>query len=409
MSPAAPATAPVVTGLGVVAPNGVNAESYWQAVLDGKSGIDLITRFDSTRYPVRLAGEVTGFVPTEHLPSRLVRQTSAMSHFGLIAADQALADAGVDPADVPEYEMAVFTANATGGAEFGQRELQNLWSKGPDSVGAYMSVAWFYAATTGQISIRHGMRGSCGVVVTEQAGSLDAVGQARRALRTRARLAVAGGSDSSLSPSALVAQLPAGRLTTAGDPAHAYRPFHQEADGYVPAEGGAMLVLETPEAARERGARPYGRITGYRATFDPPPGAGRPDNLAAAALGALAEAGLDPADVGLVIADAGGLPDSDRREAAALARVFGPRGVPVTVPKALTGRLYAGGPSLDVVAALLSIRDSVIPPTAGVEEPAPRYEIDLVVGEARPASLDHVLVLARGHGGFNAAVVVSGP
>lgn len=392
----------LVTGIGAVAPNGVGTEAFWQAVLAGKSGLDLISGFDASGYPLRVAGELTGFEPADHLSSRLVQQTALMSHVGLVAAEWALDDAGVHPPDLPEYEMSVVTANATAGGEFGQGELARLWSRGPDSVGAYMSIAWFYAATTGQISIRHGMRGPCGVVVAEQAGGLDALGQARRVLRGEARLVVTGGTDASLSPAGVVAQLSTRRLSTATDPDRAYLPFDAAANGYVPGEGGAMLVLERPETARSRG---YGRLAGYAATFDPPPGGG--DNLARAMELALSDAGTGPGDVDLVIADAAGSADLDRREARALARVFGPRGVPVTAPKTLTGRMYAGGPPLDVVAALLAIRDGVIPPTHGVADPVPEYELDLVVEEARPAGISTVLVAARGHGGFNSAVVVT--
>ncbi|MER5772344.1 ketosynthase chain-length factor [Streptomyces sp. NPDC001985] len=395
----------VVTGLGVMAPNGLDTEAYWAATLDGKSGIDRITRFDCSSYPVTLAGEVT-FDPAEHLPSRLVVETSAMSHLALAAASMAVADSGVVPAELPEYEMGVVTANATGGVEFGQRELQNLWSGEPSDVSAYMSIAWFFAATTGQLSIRHKLRGQCGVVVSEQAGGLDAIGHGRRLLGQGHRMVMAGGTESAMSPAGLVAQLP-GHLSRRDSPARAYLPFDADANGYVPGEGGAILIVEDAEKAAERGAhRRYGEIAGYAASFDPPPGSGRPPTLRRAIVGALADAGVRPSEVDVVFADASGVPERDRAEARALGAVFGPDGVPVTAPKSMTGRLYAGAGALDVVAALLSIRDGVIPPTVNVTEPAPGLGLDLVLGRPRPAPVRTALVLARGHGGFNAALVV---
>ncbi|MER5212035.1 ketosynthase chain-length factor [Streptomyces sp. NPDC002838] len=396
----------VVTGLGVMAPNGTDTEAYWSATLDSKSGIGRIERFDPTPYPVTLAGEVTGFDPADHVPSRLLVETSAMSHLALAAGEMAMADAGVVPAELPEYEMGVVTANATGGVEFGQRELQNLWSGSPSDVGAYMSIAWFFAATTGQLSIRHKLRGQCGVVVSEQAGGLDAIGQGRRLLRGGHRMVMAGGTESAMSPAGLVAQLP-GHLSRRDDPARAYLPFDADACGYLPGEGGAILIVEDARRAAERGApHRYGEIAGYAATFDPAPGLGRPPTLRVAAERALADAGVSPADVDVVFADAYGVPALDRAEAEAISAVFGPYGVPVTAPKSMTGRLYAGAGALDVVAALLSVRDGIIPPTANVTELAPGCDIDLVLDRPRPAPVRTALVLARGHGGFNSALVV---
>ncbi|MDH2426176.1 ketosynthase chain-length factor [Sphaerisporangium sp. TRM90804] len=405
----APATRPVVTGIGVAAPNGLGTQAYWSATLDGKSGIGRITRFDSDRYPVRVGGEVSEFDDTEHVPSRLAVQTDHWSHLGLTAADMALRDAALDPAGLAEYEMAVVTASSSGGTEFGQREIEKLWSQGPRFVGVYQSIAWFYAATTGQISIRYGMRGPCGVICTEQAGGLDVVAQARRLLRQDARMVVSGGTDASLCPYGLVAQMSNGLLSTRDDPERAYLPFDADACGYVPGEGGAMLVLETEAAARARDARPYGAIAGYAATFDPrPEPGGEPvSNLRRAVTGALDEARLTPDQVDVVFADAMAVPERDRLEAQAISAVFGPYGVPVTAPKTMTGRLYAGGAALDLATALLAIRDGVIPPTVGVRATAPACDLDLVRTIPRDGPVRTALVLARGHGGFNAAMVVT--
>jgi minimal PKS chain-length factor (CLF/KS beta) len=401
----------LITGLGVVAPTGVGAAEHWDALLAGRSGIGKITRFDPSRYPVRLAGEASGFRAADHVPSQLVVQTDRFTHFGLAASAMALADAGLGPtelADLDEYQLGVTTCSSSGGAEFGQRQIQTLWRNGPSHVGAYQSIAWFYAATTGQVSIRHKLRGPCSVLVTEQAGGLDALGQARRVLDDGARLVLAGGADASLSPYGLVTQLPNGRLSRGDDPARAYLPFDQRACGYVPGEGGAMFVLERPDAYRERGGRGgYGEVLGYAATFDPAPASERPPALRRVIDVALRDACVDPADIDVVFADAAGVPELDRVEAAALVEVFGPEAVPVTAPKTMTGRLYAGGAALDVATALLALRTQVIPPTVGVTRLADGYALDLVRHEPRPASLRTALVVARGYGGFNAALIVT--
>jgi act minimal PKS chain-length factor (CLF/KS beta) len=399
----------VVTGLGVVAPGGIGATEYWAFALAGRSAIGPITRFDPSPYPTRFAGEVDDFVADERVSSRILVQTDQWTHLGLAATDLALADARIDPAALPEYEMAVVTASSSGGTEFGQREIQSLWQRGPQFVGAYQSIAWFYAATTGQISIRHGMRGPCGVICTEQAGGLDALAQARRLVRDGARMVVTGGTDASLCPYGLTAQLANGRLSRGRDALRAYVPFDAQAGGYVPGEGGAMFVVEDEEAAVARGARQYGVVAGYAATFDPAPETGREPGLRRAAELALADAGIGPDRVDVVFADAVGVPELDRQEAGAITAIFGPHGVPVTAPKTMSGRLYAGGAALDVAAALLAIRDGVIPPTIGILQLAEGCELDLVRDRPRPAPVQTVLVLARGYGGFNAAAVLTAP
>ncbi|MFJ7081871.1 ketosynthase chain-length factor [Streptomyces griseus] len=396
----------VVTGLGVVAPTGIGVRRHWESVLAGKSGLGRITRFDPAGYPVKVAGEVPGFAAGEQVPKGLVDRTDRFTHFALAAAEAALADADADPQQLPEFDMAVVTASSSGGTEFGQHEMEQLYQQGPAWVGAYQSIAWFYAATTGQVSIRHGMRGPCGVVCAEQAGGLDALGQSRRLLDTGSRLVLSGGTDASLCPYGLTAQLSTGALSTTDDPARAYLPFDAAADGYAPGEGGAMLLVETEQGARERGVQHYGRILGYAAGFDPLPGTGRPPVLASVVRRAIGDAGITAADVDAVFADAAGTPDLDHTEAAAINEVFGAGQVPVTAPKTLTGRLYAGGAPLDVATAMLSLSAGVIPHTPGVDRPAAGLGIDLVVGSPRHLAARTAVVLARGHGGFTSALVV---
>lgn len=391
----------VITGIGVTAPTGLGAEAHWAAILAGRSGIRPLTRFDTGPYPARLAGEVPGFDPAAHLPSRLIPQTDLMTQLSLVAADWALADAGLTPGDLPDLATGVVTAASTGGFEFGQRVMQNMWARGPKHVSAYQAYAWFYAVNSGQISIRHGLRGPSGVTVTEAAGGLDALAQARRQLRKDCRMVLAGAVDSSFCSFGLVSQLSTGRLSTATDPASAYLPFDERAGGHVHGEGGALLVLEDKDSALARGAHAiYGELAGYGSTMD-----GARPGLRRAIEIALDDAGVWPTEVDVVFADAAALPELDRAEAAAISEVFGAGQVPVTAPKTMTGRLNAGGGPLDVATALLAMRDGRIPPTVNVRQ-APGHDLDLVTGPARRARLRTAVVLARGLGGFNSAVVL---
>jgi act minimal PKS chain-length factor (CLF/KS beta) len=396
----------VFTGLGVMAPNGQSTEEFWTATLEQRSGIGPLERFDARGYPSRLAGQIRDFKAAQALPGRLLPQTDRVTRLALVAAQAAIEDSGIDLESVPDLDMGVISSNAHGGFEFTHREIQKLWTKGPESVSVYESFAWFCAANTGQISIRHGMRGSGSVLVADQSGGLDALALARRTIR-RTPLTIAGGVESSYDPWGWVSHLATGRISEADDPQRAFLPFDTAASGYVPGEGGAYLILQDAQAAREReGACVYGELAGHAATFDPRPGSGRPPALAAAIRGALKDARITPAEVDVVFADASGVPELDRVEADALAAVFGPCGVPVSAPKALTGRLYAGGAPLDVVAALLSLRDQIIPATAHVTDVPDEYRLDLVTGRPRRAELHTALVVARGNGGYNSAMVV---
>jgi 3-oxoacyl-(acyl-carrier-protein) synthase len=400
----------VITGLGVVAPNGIGTENWWQATKAGKSGIGRITHFDPSQYPTQLGGEVDGFNAADYLEQRMIVQTDRWTHMALAAAQLALEDAEFDPEGKDPYRMSVITASATGGNEFGQNEIQNLWGKGPIFVGAYQSIAWFYAATTGQIAIKYGMKGPCGVVVQEGAGGLESLWHSRRNIIRGVDFVVSGGTEAPLGPYALTCQLTNGRLSSELDPEAAYRPFDARANGYVPGEGGAIITVEEAGSAERRGApKVYGEVAGYGATndaFDAKQPTPDGQQLARAMRLALERAGVGPDDVDAVFADAAGMPAADRAEAQAIKDVFGGRDVPVTAPKTMVGRLYAGGGALDVAAALLGMRDGVLPPTINLDQPADGCELSFVTGTARETKLDTVLVNARGYGGFNSALVL---
>ncbi|TDV38604.1 beta-ketoacyl synthase N-terminal-like domain-containing protein [Actinophytocola oryzae] len=402
-------TSVVVTGIGVVAPTGTTAAEFWAATLDRRHGIRGMADVVDARYPVALAGRVAGFDSrVGELPLRFLPQTDVSTRYALVAAAEALDDAAVDPTLRAEYRAGVVTANSSGGAAYIHDDFRRLWAQGPREVSVYGSIAWFYAVNTGQISILNGLRGAGGTVSAEQAGGLDALGDARRLVRAGTRLVVCGGVDSAFDSWGWLAHQTSGRASKANRPDRAFLPFDSAANGHVPGEGGAFLVLEDHREARDRGQAAYGEIAGYAATFDPRDGTGRPPGLRRAAELALDDAGLTARDVDAVFADAAGVPRFDAEEADVVRGMFGRNGVPVAVPKSGTGRLLSGGGPLDVVAALLTIRDQVLPPAVHTTDVPAEYGIDVVLGTPRPGRVDVALVLARGKGGFNSAVVVRG-
>ncbi|HEY9439610.1 MAG TPA: ketosynthase chain-length factor [Streptomyces sp.] len=401
----------VITGIGVVAPNGTSTGAFWKQTQEGVCVLDRVTREGCEHLPLRVAGEVRDFDPAL-IEERFLVQTDRFTHFAMAAADLALDDARLGRADYEDspFSVGVVTAAGSGGGEFGQRELQRLWGQGSRYVGPYQSIAWFYAASTGQISIRGGFKGPCAVVASDEAGGLDALMHAARSVRRGTDAVVVGAAEAPLAPYSVVCQLGYEDLSVCDEPTRAYRPFTAEACGFVPAEGGAMLVVEEETAALGRGTRIRAELAGHAATFT---GASRWEEsragLARAIEGALDEAGCAPEEIDVVFADALGVPLADRAEALAIADTLGRHGrrVPVTAPKTGTGRAYCGAPVLDTAAAVLAMENGLIPPTPNVFEVC--HDLDVVTGRARPAELRTALVLSRGLMGSNAALVLRHP
>ncbi|WP_433546988.1 beta-ketoacyl synthase N-terminal-like domain-containing protein [Streptomyces sp. CA-294286] len=402
----------VITGIGVVAPTGTGVRTHWESTLQRIGRIVPIESFDTTGLPSSLAGQVTGFDESAHVDSKLRVQTDRWTWLALAAGRLALDDAELDPARYDPFDLSVVTASSSGGNVFGQREIHNLWKEGPQAVTAYQSIGWFYAASSGQLSIRDQLKGACGVLVADGAGSLDALAQARRLIGRGTKAVLVGGTEAPLSPYAMACQ--AGRDTLSGDkdPATAYRPFAADAPGHVLGEGGALVVLEDAEWAARRGApAPYADVLGTAATHD----AHHPTRLAAdhrqlarAVREAVRRAGLTPDDIDAVFADAAGDQAADRHECAALVEVFGRRGVPVAVPKTATGRLNSGGAALDLSWAALALAHDTLPPSVNLTARADD-ELDVVTETRERAGLRAVLVVARGAGGFNSAAVLGLP
>ncbi len=378
-----------ISGIDIISPLGLSREEHWKAVLDGYSGLAPTRSFDSTTYDNPISGEVHTFTP-EGLPRRLLPATDRMTQMSLVAAAGAFDDSEIDLGQLDPYDIGVMTASTAGGYAFGQKELQNLWSRGPKYVSTHQSYAWFYAVNTGQISIRHGSQGHSGVIVADDAGGLDAIAFAARRLKRGNKVVLTGAVDSTMCPWGRVAHASTGELSKSADATTAYLPFDERANGWVNGEGGAHLVLRSTSDGR------YGAIRGHGATI----GA---DGLSQAIRLALGKADLRPQDIDVVFADAAGTRAADQAEADAIGEIFGRDSVPVTAPKAATGRMGCATAALDVAMALLAIRDQTIPPTVNVE--ADKSLGLNVCTTATRRRITNALVLARGIGGFNSALI----
>lgn len=400
----------VITGVGVVSPSGMSSEQHWDTITSGENKIAPISLFDASGYSTTIAGELQGFDPKDHVDGRLMVQTDRWTWMGFAAMDQAIADSGLDLAEMDPYEVSVGMASSSGGNQFGQKELQRLWSQPERTVGAYQSIAWFYAATVGQLSIKHQAKGPSTVLVSESVGGLDSLAHAARTINGGASVVFAGGLEAPLSPYALSCQLRSGRLSSSDDPKSAYLPFDVDAAGFIPAEGGAVLIVEELERAVARNAPIYAEITGWGATHDGEhtvrgSGGSRRQHARAMRL-ALDRAEVDASEVDVLVPDALGVPENDVTEAGAIDDVFGSGGVAVTTNKSLTGRMYQGGAAMDVVTALLAMNKQTLPVATGPKRPAPGCELNFVP-ETKAADVDVAMVVAQGFDGFHSSVVLS--
>lgn len=404
----------VITGLGVVTPAGIGVPTFWQGMVSGKSFISPLTRFDTTRFTSKTAGTIENFDAEAFLDPRIIIQTDRWTHFDLVCVQEAIRDAGVQIRDeAPAKVGAVFSAG-TGGNTYGQQQLHICGSQGPKHVSVYLSIAWFYAASLGQVSISNKIRGYGRNICAEAAGGPIAMGHAAKIIAQRTcDVVFVSGSEAPLTPYTFASHQVSGLLSAESGP-YPYRPFDVTRSGAIVGEGGAGFCVESREHALKRDARIYAEVAGWGQSFDGiltrgPAGDGKA--YARAISQALQRARLNPEDIDWIICDGLGTQDGDISEVRALQSVFRDAlpGIPASAPKSMIGRLFNGGSTVDMACALLALEQNTILPTVGVERLDPNCPIDCVPYQARHKRLRHILVGARGFGGFNSAIVLKRP
>jgi 3-oxoacyl-(acyl-carrier-protein) synthase len=403
----------VITGLGVVAANGIGKEAFWKATSRGVSGIKPISRHPTSELPISVAGEVSDFVVNDYIERKLVNRTDRMTHFVLAAVQEALQDANIVLEQENPQRVGAVIANTMGGVEYLLEQAHTLYTRGPRFMSVYSAIAWLQVANVGQISIRHGIQGYCKTPVNDTASGLNALGMAYRAIRRKAAdIIIAGGCEAFLYPFILFVLAHSGYAALGNDP-NAYRPFDRRAAGLLAAEGAGICILEEYEHARRRGAPIYGEIVGYGQTNDAhglvaPSSNG--NQYARAIQLVMQEAQLQPRDIGYFSLDGQAIPSSDQGEAEALYMVFGSElaQLPVSVPRTMLGHSYAAAGALDAITALLALQQGIIPPTINCEELDLRYGLNLVQEEAYPLSAPAVLLGGRALGGTNVVLALKG-
>ncbi|MFF9571802.1 beta-ketoacyl-[acyl-carrier-protein] synthase family protein [Streptomyces sp. NPDC014685] len=399
----------VITGIGVVTPAGCTPDELWAGLRAGRSTAAELTHLDLTRHRVRIGCRVRGLDTMDLVSTKDARRMDPFALYGTTAALAAHRDAG-SPAPDPG-RTAVVVGNAVGGRTTSDRESALFTADGPHRVNPLMPLMTMPNAAAAQIAMRLGWTGPATTIATTCASGADAIGQAALLLRThRADMVVAGGCESTLTPVTLAGFGNLNAVSLRNDePDRASRPFDADRDGFVMGEGAGFVVLERADDARARGARAYAEVAGYGATSDAhhlsmplPDGAGAAGAMAAA----LADAGLAPSDIAHVNAHGTSTPHNDRAEAAALTKVFGTAGPPVTAPKGVIGHLIGAAGAVETIAAVLAMRAREVPPTANHERLEPGMDIDVVHEKPRPIASGPALSNSFGFGGHNASLVV---
>lgn len=403
----------VVTGMGVVAPNGLGKENFWRACLNGVSGIKPLRRLSAENLPISVAGEVADFQAEDYLDRKFVQRTDRVTHFAGVAVEEALRDARLDLAREDPRRVGAVLANTLGGVEYVIEQIKALYTRGPRAMSAYTAIAWLQVANVGQVALRHGLRGYSKTPVSDTVGGLEAMSVAAGAIRRGAvDVMLSGGSEALLHPFFLLVFGHSG-LSAPGHDARAYRPFDRRAAGLLLAEGAGVCVLEEYEHARRRQVPIYGEILGFGQTSDarlPLPPSSDGAYYARAIRQALADARLRSDEIDYFHLDGRASPEADLAEANALREVFGARlpELPVSVPRTMLGHSYAAAGALDTITALLILRHRQIPPTLNCEQLDPRYGLNLVREKARPFAGSTALIGGRGLSGSNVVLAVRG-
>jgi 3-oxoacyl-[acyl-carrier-protein] synthase II len=397
-----------VTGVGVVSPVGLGRDAFWRALKAGASGITGVTRFDASALPSRVAGEVHGFTPTEHLELRDVLRTDTFVQYALVAAREALDDAKLT-AGPPRTDVGVCIGTGMGGISLLLTAEHLLMTDGPGAISPYLLPAVLPNLAAGWVSMRFGARGPIGAPATACAAGAQAIGEAVRHIRRGdATVMIAGGSESLMTPLVFAAFGALRALSTRNDePTRASRPFDRERDGFVLGEGAGVLVLEELEAARARGAHVYSEIAGYAVTSDAyHPTAPSVDGPADAMTRALADADVSPGEIGYINAHGSSTRHNDVNETKAIKRVFGAQtAVAVSSTKSMTGHMLGAAGAVEAIATLLAIEDGVLPPTVNYETPDPECDLDYVPNAARSVGIDAAMSNSFAFGGTNVSLV----
>ena len=401
----------VVTGMGAVAPNGNSVSEYWDALTAGQSGIDHITYFDTTDFPVKIAGEVSNFDPEQYFERKEVRKLDPFSVYALVASNEAIKMSGLDAGGFDPQRAGVMLGCGIGGITTLLAEHVVLQNRGARRISPFFVTKLISNIAGGQIAIKWDLRGPNQTVTSACASATDAIGLALRLIQSgSADIMVAGGTEASICDLPLAGFSTIRALCNAADPPQsASRPFDKDRGGFVMGEGAGILVLETEKHAQSRGATIIGELAGYGSTNDAfhvtQPAEGGAGAVRAMQL-AIEDAGAEPEEVDYINAHGTSTPYNDKNETAAIKTVFGDhaRKLKISSTKSMTGHLLGASGGIEAIASLKAIEKQTIPPTINYTTPDPDCDLDYVPNTAEETQVNSVLSNTFGFGGHNAVV-----
>lgn len=403
----------VITGIGTVTSYGNGVEPFWDGLLAGKSGIDAITSFDTSEYPSKIGAEVVEFKPGDFMDPKEARRNDRYTQFAVASAKLALQDAGVDSAKIDADRIGVLVSSGIGGMLTIQTQSRRLFELGPRKISPFMIPSLIANMASGVIAIEIGARGPNYGIVSACASGTHSIGESYRILRdNEADVMIAGGSEAAITELGYAGFCSMKAMSTRYNdtPTRASRPFDKGRDGFVMGEGSGILIMETLEHARARGARIYCEIAGYSATCDAyhvtsPDPEGKALSMAISKV--LQQANLSPEDVSYINAHGTSTPYNDKFETLSIKQALGDHAyrIPVSSTKGMTGHLLGAAGGIESAVCALAIRDGKIPPTINYEEPDPDCDLDYVPNTMREADVNVAICNNLGFGGHNATLL----
>ncbi len=402
-----------VTGTGVISPLGNDTESFWRQLIAGVSGAGPITRFDAAAFETRFACEVKDFTTNGTVDRKDAKRMDRFVQFAVVASHEALTTAKLDLESEDRDRIGVIIGSGIGGMETFEAQHTVLLQRGPSRISPFFIPMMISDMAAGQVSIQYGLRGPNFATVSACSTGAHAIGEALRLLRAGdADVILAGGSEASITPMAIGGFNASRALSTRNDePQRASRPFDQDRDGFVIGEGSGVLLLETEEHARKRGATPLVELCGYGASADAyhitaPSEDG--NGASRAMKRALQDAGMKPEDVQYINAHGTSTPAGDTVEVHAVKAVFGEhaRRLMMSSTKSMTGHLLGAAGGLEAVVSVLAIARGIVPPTINLDKPDPECDLDFVPHRARTQVVRAALSNSFGFGGHNATLAV---
>ena len=403
----------VVTGIGVLAPNGNSLSEYWDALIAGKSGIGPIQSFDAENLSVRIAGELSNFNPEDHFDRKEIRRLDPFSIYALVTSHESISHSGLDQSDVNKERVSVIIGTGVGGIQTLENQHGVFSNRGQRRVTPYFVPKMISNIAAGQIAIHHGFQGPNHTVVSACASGTDAIGTATRIIQYGdADVVVTGGVEASITGLCIAGFANMKALSTRNDdPTAASRPFDANRDGFVLGEGAASIILEEAEHARSRGATILAEVAGYGSTDDAfhitQPSEGGKGAIAAMQL-ALTDAQLGVEDVDYINAHGTSTPFNDKTESAAITTLFGEHAqkLKVSSTKSMIGHSLGASGALEAAACVQAICHNMLPPTINYNTPDPECTLDYVPNTAQEAEVNVVMSNSFGFGGHNGVIVL---